>query len=113
MPDLTLETAWVCASNFYWLTHVTGSKGDVYTVWWGRLPEDRAFKVGAQHGWQCDCKGYRFRGTCRHIREVKASEARCGWNAEMEPSAEPGGSVDNDPVCPECGGPVRAIRVAV
>lgn len=113
MPDFTLETTWTCASNFYWSTNVTGSKGDVYTVWWGRLPEARIMETGAQHGWQCECKGYKFRGTCKHIREVKADNDRCGWNATLEPSAECAYDSLEEPVCPECGGAVRAMRVAV
>ena len=37
---------------------VTGSKGDQYTV-----NEVRGL-------WSCTCSGFRFRGECRHIREL-------------------------------------------
>jgi hypothetical protein len=111
MPDFTIETAWMCASNFYWMTHVTGSKGDTYKVWWGRLPEACAMDVGASHGWQCECKGFKFRGTCKHIASVK--DQRCGWNAHMEPTMECDHDANGGPCCPECGGRVRSIRVAV
>jgi len=113
VPDFNIETSWTCATNQYWTTRVTGSQGDVYTVWWGRLPEARVMETGAQHGWQCECKGYQFRGTCKHIREVDESGERCGWNAALEPSAECVHDADGEPCCPECGGPVRAYRVAV
>jgi len=113
VPDFTIETAWTCASNVYWETKVTGSKGDVYTVHFGRLPEGKAMELGASHGWQCECKGYKYRGTCRHIEQVKASGDRCGWNAELEVALECGYDASGEPCCPECGGPVRAMRVAI
>lgn len=111
MPDFTIETAWTCASNFYWMTHVTGSKGDVYTVWWGLLPESRQLATGAQHGWQCECQGFKFRGTCKHIDSVK--DQRCGWNGHLEPTYECDHDANGVPCCPECGGSVRPVRVAV
>jgi len=113
MPDFDIVATWTCASNFYFERAVKGSKGDLYVVRWGRLTEARIMETGAQHGWQCTCQGYRFRGTCRHIREVEASGERCGWNATLEPAVECDHDSDGEPCCPECGGPVRAMRVAV
>lgn len=112
MPDFNnIETAWACASSFYFERAVKGSKGDLYVVHWGRLPEARILETGEQHGWQCTCQGYKFRGTCKHIREVEPQ--RCAWNAEMGPTAECAHDADGSPVCPECGGQVRAVRVVV
>ena len=37
---------------------VTGSKGDQYTV------------NEVRGSWSCTCSGFRFRGECRHIREL-------------------------------------------
>jgi hypothetical protein len=113
MPDFNIETAWTCATNNYWEKPVKGSKGDLYVVHWGRLSEARIMETGAQHGWQCTCRGYQFRGTCRHISQVKDGGERCGWNSEMEPTAECAHDGDGEPCCPECGGSVRAMRVAV
>lgn len=115
MPDFMMESAWTCASNFYFERTVVGSGGDLYVVRWGRLTEARILETGAQHGWQCTCKGYKYRGTCRHIREVESSGERCGWNAEMEPTAEPyrNGLNNDEPECPQCGGALRVMRVAV
>lgn len=39
---------------------VKGSKGDVYTV----------SQLGAL--WTCTCSGYKFRGKCKHVDEIKA-----------------------------------------
>ena len=113
MPDFDLVSTWTCASNFYCERHIQGSKGDLYVVHWGRLPEPRIMETGAQHGWQCTCRGYKFRGTCKHIVEVEESGERCGWNGAMEPTAQCAHDADGHPVCPDCGGPVRALRVAV
>jgi len=111
VPDFDIVLAWTCASNLSWETKVTGSKGDAYTVWWGRLPEAKAMDVGATNGWQCECKAYKYRGHCKHIDSVKSQ--RCGWNAFLEPTCEPEKDQDGKPICPECGGPVRPMKVAV
>lgn len=49
----------------------------------------------------CDCPGFKFRDTCKHLRlEVE----ECGWNA-LE-SSEPQTMLQKeDRVCPRCGGP--------
>lgn len=113
MPDFDVIATWLCASNIYWETRVKGSKGDEYTVWWGRLPESLQDRFYCQHGWQCSCKGFKFRATCKHVEQVKASGERCAWNAELEPTAECARDSNGDPVCPECGGRVTTMRVAV
>lgn len=104
-------TIWTCATSLYWEVEVQGSEGARYVVHWGRLPEARIMETGESHGWQCECRGYRFRGTCRHVREVEATDARCAWNADLDPSAEPAKGADGNLRCPDCGGPVRARRV--
>ena len=38
---------------------VLGSKGDTYTV------------EKTEHGMVCSCNGFKFRGRCRHISEIK------------------------------------------
>lgn len=109
MPDLTIETTFVCATNTHWERDVKGSKGDIYTVRW-----ERDFRPNAptQYRYTCPCRGFKFgKGKeCSHIRDHK--DERCAWNQEMEPGAIPAVK-DGEPCCPECGGPVEVIRVAV
>jgi len=39
---------------------VQGSKGDVYVV------------EQTENGLSCSCSGFRFRGACRHVKEIEA-----------------------------------------
>jgi hypothetical protein len=39
--------------------HIAGSKGAAYTV------------TRSAAGWHCQCKGFEFRGRCRHIEEAQ------------------------------------------
>lgn len=111
MPDLTVEGAWTCATNVHYETEVSGSHGGSYRVWWGRLSPSRANREYCLYGWHCECPGFRYRHTCRHVKE--AEKERCGWNACLEPTLEAGRDSSGEPCCPECGGPVEAYRVAV
>lgn len=113
MTDLTLHSTWLCATNVYWETTVQGSKGAEYTVHWGRYSEALQDRFGVQNGWQCSCKGFKFRSTCKHVEHVKANNDRCAWNAELDVTAEAGSDSNGDPCCPNCGGRVVSMRVAV
>lgn len=113
MPDLTIETAWTCSSNEEWETTVAGSKGETHTVRFSRLYGRDLQLQRVQYGYTCDCKGFQFRGHCHHVDLVMGEVRRCGWNAELEPTAEPAQDESGEPCCPVCGGPVSAHRVGV
>jgi len=99
MADLSIEYHWLCANNIQGRKEVTGSKGDPYTVEWGR---------GYQH---CTCKGFQVRKTCRHIKEAQAET--CRWNAFYEDGEPTEVPVDDDhpngKACPKCGGEVTSM----
>lgn len=42
----------------------------------------------------CDCRGFQFRSTCRHVDDVE--EARCHWVDKWT-------AMPNDHKCPHCG----------
>jgi hypothetical protein len=96
MPDLTIENHWLCQTARDWIATVEG-----HSVSWGTMPP----RAGYGYGFRCDCKGFRFRGTCRHVKA--AEPLRCGWEAFTHGGQPIGGK------CPRCGGPVTAEAYAV
>lgn len=48
------------ADNPRWT--VTGSKGDKYVV------------EKTENGYNCSCSGFKFRGDCRHVKEIEAKQ---------------------------------------
>ncbi len=105
---LNTESAWTCSTNESFTLEVASSNGkDTYTVRWGRLPEDSPTIFGPS----CTCKGFTYRQTCKHL--LLMEQRRCGWNACLEPTYECDRDENNEPCCPDCGGPVTAHRVGV
>lgn len=111
-----IVTAFFCASWDASYT-VEGSGGNSYDV---RIsPEGRTW---------CSCPAYKhFRGeeydrTCKHIKLVH-NEA-CLWNPQWPMPSQERGEVLRQPTmvstrtmvserCPQCGGPVVAVRIAI
>jgi|TARA_R110000772_G_scaffold9060_4_gene29922 hypothetical protein len=58
-----------------------------------------------QYGLTCNCKGYEFRKTCKHV--IDAEEHHCGWSQQF------GIPYNGDGKCPECGAAVEGVRVAI
>lgn len=109
MPDLTVHTTWHCASlTDEWFVNVKGSKG-YHSVRYGYLDPSEQNRQGCQYGFTCTCDGFRFRGTCKHVKAER--KKLCHWNAVLE-LAEPR-HTRNGPRCPKCGGPVKAVQVGV
>jgi hypothetical protein len=113
MPDMTFETAYTCKQNVQWETKTRGTKGDYYRVAYERLYGIEASRAGADYGWTCTCKGWHYRGTCRHVTKMKKLGLRCTWNEALDPGLEPERDNENQPCCPQCGGPVEMVTVAV
>lgn len=100
MPDLDIQYVRVCATNTFWAHRVMGSQGNPYFVTWGILPGHPT------PTWRCQCKGFQYRGKCRHIDLAK--HARCAWNAEHDITARAKGDK-----CPKCGGPTEVVGIGV
>lgn len=99
MPDLTRHATQTCATNTNWVAEVEGSKGDTYTVSYGFCE-----RGPYQFDYTCTCPGFKYRKACKHIESVR--EDRCAWNGTLE-------VVEHVDECPDCGGPVMSLEVAV
>lgn len=97
MPDLTYENYRWCLSNEYAEFEMDSSGGeDIYTVRFNR------------GHWTCNCKGFQFRGNCKHISAADAIKCDYGWEAACGSPAE-----FKDKTCPKCGGPTSIVTVAI
>lgn len=106
MPDLDIVTTWTCSTNQYWRKEVPASGGGIHIVEWKAQPPS----ADVQYDWACTCKGFQYRGHCKHIDSVK--QERCGWNETLEAGVE--AELINDTFCcPECWAPAIPIRVGV
>lgn len=61
-------------------------------------------------GLQCTCKGFQFRKTCKHVREIE--DNLCSWHSAWSDKVQTEEQEQNH-VCPECGGSTETVRVAV
>ncbi|HEY5443064.1 MAG TPA: hypothetical protein VIJ87_01055 [Pyrinomonadaceae bacterium] len=52
----------------------------------------------------CECKGYQYRGRCRHQKEAHLDH--CGWN-EVDSEIQQTPEEAKNRICPECGGPTH------
>jgi hypothetical protein len=104
MPDLTVEYHWACMSNMRVAFDIKGSKGNTYRV-------DAHRPRGDQAQWHCTCKGFEFRGKCKHVEQAKKKV--CGWNAFLQGGEPVDVPVDdehpNGKACPKCGGEITSI----
>ena len=108
MPDFTEEVYFHCQTVESFETEVKGSTGKTYRVWVGYCSRPHS----AKFDWQCECKGYKFRGTCKHIEKAKVESGYCGWQQFIH-----GGEVvrngDRVARCPKSGDLAHALRYAV
>jgi hypothetical protein len=99
-----IETFRWCQQNEFFHKKVEGSKGETYHVQYGvGIPGP----YGAN--WSCTCKGFEFRGTCKHVKQAESEKCDYGWEAAAgSPITEwPDGK------CPKCGSPAVGVKVAV
>lgn len=115
MPDLTPEIHYACSSHENFETFVQGSRGNQYQVRHMLLSPPEQERQGAQYGWHCSCPGYKFRGWCRHVEQVKAvphgQGGACLWDSFVS-GGEPMDDNGTDR-CPRCGAEVTPYTAMV
>lgn len=91
VPAVNLQAFQSCRSNEGWQAVRVQSDSDdkiVYTVLVSPWRANESI---------CDCPGYLFRGSCKHLK--RASDDVCRWTgAPGEPRHD---------ACPTCGGPLK------
>lgn len=109
MPDLDVVSVPTCKTNVLWETVAIGSKGDRYRVAFESTPDSQ----DSVYGWTCECKGFQYRGGCRHVTEISKSGERCAWNETLEPGVKANEDRDGNAFCPLCGSDVEYVMVGV
>jgi hypothetical protein len=99
MAANTLVHYYQCSSSENWEIEIKGSTG-THTVTFDRFSHKNRHRV--QFDYSCTCKGYKFRGKCRHIEEAK--NQHCCWMQSLD-----GGKLINGK-CPKCGAEVKSFR---
>jgi transcription initiation factor IIE alpha subunit len=91
MPDLTLITVPIC------------SQLEPYKVNWsvGGYIQN----LNRQYELECSCKGFQFRHSCKHVKELE--ETRCTWHGAYDEEQTEEGT------CPRCGSEVTYVRMGV
>jgi hypothetical protein len=104
MPDLIVETRYACLSTREYETTIKGSKGNEYAVSYGPDPLGKY-----QYHWSCNCKGFAYKGKCKHIEIAKNDPDYCGWDQEIHGNRPI--YYNGIPRCPVCLGNVVTYQV--
>lgn len=103
--------------------------GEFCSTWYAtyRVPSDsdpsvtyRVILNGAEAQPSCTCKAFHYHGGCKHIKFVM--DHACLWNCQWYDGNPPLDRISPDAhhldaivgaECPNCGGPLISVRIAV
>lgn len=105
MKNSIEEIYYACKTYIYWEISIEGNN-DTYTV---KYDKESHKSKGTEYDYSCTCKGYQFRGTCRHIEEAK--KKHCNWF--QFDNGEAPKEIQDRKVCPKCGEECIKIKVGV
>lgn len=91
MPDLTYEIVSQCVED----------RDRVWTI--GGYRQNYVYYLNE---FECTCKGYQFRKSCKHLKELESK--RCTWHSMFSEEEQ-----TEEGKCPVCGGATEYVRFAV
>jgi len=97
MSELTKIITVTCPSNVDWGLDFTSDSGVEYHM-----------TFSLERGYSCNCKGFTYRGWCKHVRDTELTLQRCGWGEDSYAN-----TIRDDEFCPECGEKTHAFYIGV
>lgn len=94
-----------CSQNDNYSQKYRGSGTNIYTVTYNEM---NSGEFAANY--RCTCKGYQYKGKCKHIDLAKQHRCQYGHDAIM---GSPVAALQDMDKCPLCGSDTSVIKVAV
>lgn len=94
-----IETFLWCLQNEHFEMHMASDSN----------PETEYLVSFSRGNWHCECRGFKYHRTCKHIEVAETFKCDYGFEAVMGSPAHDW----DDGNCPKCGSKATGVKVAV